>query len=187
MASSINFLSKQHKKVTDQQKKDQLWFRYSLMVLAGVVVVTLFSVGVSVFFQFRLRAAQAQAKDLERQVLANEEVEKSAAILVKKLAILKDLFDERQDKQEALEYFTNLFGPNVVLKDIQYQSTEGILSLRLQAQSVFELERVFGLLELQQTVERYGDVARSELRRDQAGYYEMTITIVFEGEEQSTR
>jgi Tfp pilus assembly protein PilN len=183
MAHGINFLSKQHKKVTNQQKKDRQWFRYSLMALGVVVVVTVASVATSYFFQFQLNHAQAKAKDLERQVLANEEVEKSAAILVKKLAILKDLFDERQDKQQALEYFTNLFGPNVVLKDIQYQSTEGILSLRLQAQSVFELERVFGLLALEQTVDRYGNVARSELRRDEAGFYEMTITIVFTKQE----
>jgi len=179
MANGINFLSKQHKKTTKQQTKDKLWFRYSLGVLAVVVTVTLLSVGASFFFQFRLGQAQAHAKDLEREVLANEEAEKSAAVLVKKLSILKELFDERQDKQQALEYFTNLFGPSVVLKDIQYQSIEGILEIRIQAESIFELERVFGLLVLGQTTELYGKVATSDLRRDKSGFYEMNLTIVF--------
>jgi hypothetical protein len=152
-----------------------------------VETLTLLIVGTSFFLQFRLAQAQAQSRDLEREILANEEVEKSAAILIKKLSILKELLDERQDKQQALEYFTNLFGESVILKDIQYQSIEGILSLRIQAASIFELERIFGLLTTQQTVDLYGSVATSELRRDKSGFYEMNIVIVFKLDEVAGR
>jgi hypothetical protein len=166
MANSINFLSTQHRKGTEQQKRDRQWFKWSLFGLGGVIVVLLAAIGSSFFLQYQV----GRAKN-------SEEVEKSAVVLAKKVSILKILFDERQDKQQAIEYFSNLFGDNVVLKDITYQASEGILSLRVQAFSVFELERVFALLQQEETTSRYATVATSDLRRDQEGAYAMNLTI----------
>jgi hypothetical protein len=177
MANSINFLSTQHRKGTEQQKRDRQWFKWSLFGLGGVIVVLLAAIGSSFFLQYQVGRAKNTAQDLEREILASEEVEKSAVVLAKKVSILKILFDERQDKQQAIEYFSNLFGDNVVLKDITYQASEGILSLRVQAFSVFELERVFALLQQEETTSRYATVATSDLRRDQEGAYAMNLTI----------
>lgn len=173
----INFLSAKHRKATDQQKQDKQFFKFSVLGFSGVLVVLLIAVGFSFWLQFQLTKSQATAKDLERQILANEAVEKSAVVLAKKVSVLKELLDERQDKQQAIEFFSSLFGSSVVLKDITYQSIEGILSLRVQAFSIFDLEQVFLRLREEETVARYGTVATSELRRDQEGAYSLNLTI----------
>jgi hypothetical protein len=173
----INFLSTKHRKATEQQKQDKKLFRYAVIAFSGILAILLVAVGFSFFLQFQLNASQNKAKDLERQILANEAIEKSAVVLAKKVSVLKTLLEERQDKQQALEFFSNLFGSNVVLKDITYQATEGLLSLRVQAFSVFELEQVFNRLKEEETVARYGNVATSDLRRDQEGAYSLNLTI----------
>lgn len=177
MARGVNFLNVQHRKATVQEKLDRQWFRYSLYgvgVLTGVIIIL---AGVFFFLQYQIGQVEARTQALEREVLASEEVEKSALVLAKKLSILETLFDERQDKQQAIEYFTNLLGSNIVIKEINYQQTEGILSLRVQSGSVFDLERVFGLVQSDQTKQLYGTIATSDLRRDQIGIYTLNITI----------
>lgn len=173
----INFLSSKHRKATEQQKQDKKFFRFAVGGFIGIIVVILVAVGFSFWLQFELGKSQDRGKDLERQILANEAIEKSAVVLAKKVSVLKQLIDERQDKQQAIAFFSNLFGSNVVLKDITYQSTESILSLRIQAFSIFDLEQVFLRLGEEETVTRYGKVATSDLRRDETGAYSLNLTV----------
>jgi hypothetical protein len=173
----INFLSSKHHKATEQQRQDRKLFRFAVIGFVVVIVVILVAVGLSFWLQFELGKSQAKGKDLERQILANEAIERSAVVLAKKVSVLKTLIDERQDKQQAIAFFSSLFGSNVVLKDITYQSTESILSLRIQAFSIFDLEQVFLKLGEEETVARYGKVATSDLRRDETGAYSLNLTV----------
>lgn len=174
---SINFLSQQHKKITKQQKLDQKLFRFSIigLVVSGLFVVV--AIGSLVFMNLRFTTAEDEVSQLESQILANEEIEESAVVLSRKVSILDELIDQRDDKQQAIEYFTNLFGPQVVLRDISYQSEEGLLQIGVQTLSIFELERVIDLLRGGQTVDRYGLIKLTNLRRGSQGEYGLSLQI----------
>lgn len=184
MEKEINFLHSFRKKATKQQKQDKLFFRIAAAACSVVVVVTLISVGVSFLYQSRVAALQKTAKDLERQILASEELEKSAVILGKKLTVLKELFDDRHDKQKALDYFTSLFGPDVVVSNIDYEANEGILSLRVDTGSIFVIEEVINLLRSGQTKQEYPSLKLSDLRRTDQGDYAVTITVTLQSNAQ---
>lgn len=177
MAESINFLSQQHKKTTKQQKLDRKLFRFSIIGISVVAVLTVAALATSVFLNVRLSAAEDRVKQLESQILANEDVEESAVVLSKKVSILDELIEQRDNKQEAIEYFTNLFGPQVVLRDISYQAEEGLVQIGVQTLSIFELERVVGLLRNTQTIDRYGVIRLTNIRRGNQGEYGLSLQV----------
>ncbi len=177
-SGGINFLHQFRKKITKQQSRDLLFFRYAAGALGVVAILTLLAVGASFWLQYRVSANGDRIKDLQRQILLQEDVERSVVILTRKLGVLGELLEQRQDKQAAIEYFTQLFGPEVLLEEIDYADSESILSLRVKVPSVFSVDAIFAQLESAQTRERYGVVKMSELRRDKEGQYSFVITVV---------
>jgi hypothetical protein len=175
--NGINFLHQYQRKVTKQYKIDKKLLQGAGAGVAVVVVLVLTAIAGTFFLQYQVKQVQAEAKDLEKTILANEETEKSVVLLGKKLTVLSTLFEERHDKQEALRYFTSLFGDQVVVKDIDYEAKDSILSLRVAATSVFEVERIFTLIQTDETRQKYPTISSSELRRGNKGGYEVTITV----------
>ena len=98
--------------------------------------------------------------------------------MTKKLAITRNLLDQRQEKQQAIDYFTQLFGDQVLLKQIDYAADEGILSLRVEAINIFLTDQIFAQLGTPETHQRYPYITKSDLRREPNGRYAVTITVV---------
>jgi len=173
----INFVSHQAKKLSTQQKKDQLYFRYALGVFVFILGVFLLSLIVFVYVKSQLDNSLKQEKQLENLILGQENIEKSLLISNAKLEVLVTLFKDRFDKQAAMSFFSNLFGEQVLIKDMNYEAEDKILSLSLNCKSVFELERVLNLLSSPEVSARFGQVNKSQLKRDSAGKYNLTLTI----------
>lgn len=183
MAREINFVQGRRKKLTKDQKKDFQIFRIVIGVFGFLVVVFLITLGVDFYLQFQVKQAQDEQKQIERQVLAQESVEQSIVITTEKLKVLSELFEQRYDKQAAIDYFSNIFGSEVLIKDIKYEADERILSLRIQSQSIFVLEDVFLKLSDPSVAEQFGQVNKSELIRNDQGSYNMAITLSLAEEE----
>jgi hypothetical protein len=177
MAREINFVQGRRKKLTKDQKKDFQIFRIVVATFGILIAVFLITLGIDFYLKFQVKNAQDQQQEMERQILAQESVEQSLVIATEKLKILSELFDQRYDKQAAIEYFSNIFGSQVLIKDINYEADERILSLRLQSQSIFILEEVFLKLSDPSVEEQFGNVNKSELIRNDRGGYNMAITL----------
>jgi hypothetical protein len=175
--NGINFLYQYRKNSTAQQQLDKRLFKLAAVGFTVVILLTLTAISASFYFQLQIKATQDQTQQLEQSILDNQQAEKTAVLLGKKLSVLKVLFEVRHDKQQALRYFTTLFGDQVVVKDIDYVAEESILSLRVEADSIFETERVFRLFTNQQTKQLYPFVTSSELRRGDDGAYQVTLTV----------
>jgi hypothetical protein len=183
MARQINFVQGRRKQLTKDQKKDFKIFKIVMGAFGILVAIFLIILGVDFYLQFQVKSAKDQQKDMERQVLAQESVEQSIIIATEKLKILAELFDQRYDKQAAIDYFSNIFGSQVLIKDINYEADERILSLRLQSQSIFVLEEVFLKLSDPTVEEQFGNINKSELIRNDRGGYNMAITLSLSEEE----
>jgi len=175
--TGINFLSQRRKKLTTTQKRDRQIFKIGMGILGGVIVFLLSVLGLRYWFGLRLdtvREVQAQARS---QILGQEEVERSYIISVNKVIILAELFKDRQNKQQAIEYFSSVFGDEVLVKQIAFEGDDQLLTFRLQAEDVFILEQVFDQLQSTEVKTRFAQVTPSDLRRSAEGDYEMTVAV----------
>lgn len=177
MAREINFVQSRRKTLTKNQENDLKIFKITAGVFGVLIAVFLVVLGIDFFLQFQVKAVMDNEKRMESQILSHGLVEQSILVTSEKLKILSELFDLRYDKQAAIEYFSAIFGPEVLIKDINYEADEKILSLRIQATSVFILEQVFAKLAEPEVEERFGIVNKSELIRNDRGRYSMAITL----------
>lgn len=186
MAREINFVQSRRRQLTKNQENDLKIFKITTGVF-GVLVVGFLAVLITNFFlQFQVKSIKDQEKQLETQILSNGLVEQSILVTSEKLKILAELFDQRYDKQAAIEYFSDIFGPDVLIKDINYEANEEILSLRVQATSIFILEQVFARLANPEVEQQFGLVNKSELVRNDRGRYSMAITLSLSDEKPAT-
>lgn len=87
-------------------------------------------------------------------------------------------FVKRQDKQDAIKYFTKVFGPDVVVEKIAYDASSQLLAFGLRAADVFILERVFQVLAETADSKKFTQVSKSDLQRGGQASYRMQITVV---------
>lgn len=131
---------------------------------------------------YQLQQLSNQENRLLSQVRSQEDSEKSYVIFAAKLNVLSQLFAQRRDKQEALEYFTTLFGSDVLVSDVAYDADSGVLTLGLKANNIFTLQTVFEQLRSEEVKSQFTSVTTSELRRDDQGSYQTTVTIALKEE-----
>jgi len=180
MVNTINFLNQHRENIVERQQRERTWFRWSIGFFAFVAVLSAALVGATFFIQFRINTTQQRISAVEQQVLAQQDVEESVVILVEKLKTLAQLLEIRSDKQEALSFFTDLFGSQVLVRQIAYEADSSILSLRLETPSYFTLQNMFELLDRPETREQYPFISKSELRRSQSAAYSMAITVILD-------
>lgn len=182
MAREINFVQSRRKQLTKNQENDLKIFKISGAVFGVLVVIFLVALSINFYLQFRIKSIKDQEKRMESQILSNGLIEQSILVTTEKLKILAELFDQRYDKQAAIEYFSSIFGPEVLIKDINYAADEKILSLRVQATSIFILEQVFAQLSNPEVEQKFGIINKSELIRNDRGRYSMAITLSLDEE-----
>jgi hypothetical protein len=179
MRLDINFLHQHRKELSSLEKKDKQYYKYSLW---GAIVVTIISclvAGLGLFLSFSSNQVLANRQSLEATILQQQDLDRSALVLSAKVGSLANLISQRGDKQQAISYFTDLFSSDeVLIKDINYQSREGVLQLRIEAQSIFVFENLVKALESEETKSRFESIVQSDLRRSREGTYSIAVTVV---------
>lgn len=175
----INFLSQQNLKLTAQQQKDRVVFKYSL--IAFIVFASIFSVAFSVnlYLRYRFNRVQAQVTAAKKQIDSERTLEANYLFFVNKLLIIRELFDQRAEKQIAIGFFTDLFGPEVTISGLNYIMEEGILSLQVTSPHVFILETAFSALENPEVQAQFKSLSKTNLNRLPTGEYVFTLTVSF--------
>ncbi len=176
---SVNFLSKINQQLSDQQKKDRKIFKICLIVFIAVMVVLVLTFSTSFYLQYRLKSVKAQVEQAEAEIDSKKELETDYLSFVNKLIIIRELFDQRTDKQIAMGYFADLFGPDVEISGLNYDMETGILSLNITSPHVFYLEEVFNSLEKPAVKKHFNSIEKSNLNREESGEYTFTITVDF--------
>lgn len=185
MSRTINFVGDLRKKLTKVQVQDQKILRWTLVGLATVFALFLATVGVRFLFIYQLNNLQSQQTAAQAAILEQESVEREYNIFAHKLRHLSMLFGQRQDKQEALMFFSQVFGPDVIVSGIDYAAGAGdLLSFTILVPDVFELERVFAILEGDEVRSEYPTVQKQGLRRGDDARYRMSLQIQLESREE---
>lgn len=176
--SEINFLRNRRKKLTKLQQLDKRLMKFSIYGFIGLIVIFLIVFGTHLFFNRRLKTILESQDLTTQQILTNESVEKDFVLMMSKVDILSKIYEQRRDKQEAIRYFSNIFGPKVTIKQIEYTGTDNLLTFILAAEDVFSIDDVLTFLNSDEVKEKFIQVTPSNLRRKEDAEYQLNIAVV---------
>lgn len=179
----INFLRNRRKKLTNLQKRDKKWMYWSIYFFSGVMVIFFIVLMVHLFFNRRLATIVATQENTTEQILNNESVEKDFVLMMSKLDVLGQIYRQRRDKQEAINYFSTVFGSDVTIKQIEYAGGDNLLTFILSADNVFSIDRVLEFLKSSEIQDKFVQVTPSDLRRNESASYQISIAVVLRDSE----
>ncbi len=177
MPRSINFVRERQRRLTQLEIRDRALLRWVVMVFIGVVVAVVVTVGIRFFFVYRVTKTSTDQQTLRKGIESKETIEKSFTVFTYKLKALTDLFGKRKEKQEALEYFSSLFGPDVIIRQLSYNESDEVLHFTLESKNVFVLEEVFSKMSSQEVKTKYPTIVNESLIRANTAKYSMNVKI----------
>ena len=173
----INFLSQRRLTLTKVEEKDVVYQKYSSWVFGGVLLLFSIAAGFNIFFTQQLKKINTSEELFTKQIAGEESTELTYLVFAHKLKTVKKLYQNRSNKQQAIDYFSNLFGNQVFLSGMNYGGDTNELSLRLTSENVFALEKILNTLDSENVKNSFSSVTKSGLRRDNNGSYNLDIAI----------
>lgn len=177
-ARQINFLSERRKSLTKTEHQDLQLIKIVGGVFGVIVLICAVLISIRVYLGRQFSQVQESEKLARAQIVDNETIERSFVIFVYKLTAMTNITQDKEAKNEAITFFSQLFGEDVFIKQMSFLEKEKILSLRIQSESVFSLQEVFRKLSEDDVRGRFASLSPSNLLRTPAGDYEMSITAV---------
>lgn len=181
----INFLSRLNQTLSVQQQKDKRLSRWAFGAFMVVMVCFVFVFAINLYLGYRVKRVEAQTEAAKKQIDSERELEASYLFFVNKLVIIRELFDQRADKQVAMNYFSELFGPEVTISGLNFNMEKGILALQLASPHVFVLENAFNTLDQSDVREQFVSLTKSNLTRQDNGQYNFTLTLSLNDDSQA--
>ncbi len=179
MSQSINFVGDRRKRLNKTQKQDKKIMGIMINVLIGVFIIFLIVLGLRLFYIFRVKTVKDQQAGVRNVILSHETIEKEYIIFAQKLKKLSVFFGRRKDKQEALVFFSKVFGSDVIVSGIDYTSAdEDVVSFTIKAPNIFVMERVFNTLEDPKVDSIYPNITKSGMNRSGSGNYTVNLAVV---------
>jgi nitrogen fixation/metabolism regulation signal transduction histidine kinase len=178
--TEINFLTQRRLTLTKVGEKDAVYQKYSMWVFIGVISLFLIATGLNLYFSQQLSNLNQREKNLTSQISSEESTELTFLLFSHKLKTVKDLYQNRSNKQQAIDYFSNLFGSQVFLSGMSYGGTTGSensLSLRLTGENIFALEKLLNTLDMDDVKQAFTSIKKSGLRRENNGTYSVDIAV----------
>lgn len=177
MVRTINFVRERQRSLTKIEAQDALTLRWTTIGLGVIVALVFIAVGARLFFVYSLKSVTQTQQNIRQQIISHQEVEKSFTIFTYKLKTLSDLFGKRREKQEALEYFSSIFGPDVIVRQLQYSDTNQVLKFTMEAKNIFVMDHVFVVLNGDEIKKKYPSIQKEQLHRGSSGEYGIQLTI----------
>jgi len=177
MARTINFVRDRQHNLSLLEVQDRKMFRWALIASGVAITLVLIAVSARLLMLYQLKQVTAEQKRLKEAITSKEEVEKSFTVFTHKLKSLTELFGKRKEKQETLEYFSNLFDQDVVISQLTYSSESEELSFTLTAKNVFVMDKVMTTLNGSEVRTKYPTMTKTSMSRSQDGKYSMNLSI----------
>ncbi len=179
MSKTINFVGERRKKLDLTQRKDYDSLKKVVITFVVIFAIFLATLGTRLYFVFQVREVLDEQDTISQVIASQQQTELDYNIFAQKLKQLTDLFGVRKDKQEAFEFFSQVFGPEVIISEIDYSSSANdILQFTIDAPSVFVMERVFELLNSEEVRNKFAGISKSDLTRTSQARYNLTLTVI---------
>lgn len=174
---NINFLANRRSLKNKQKEQDKKLFKISSYVIGAVLFLTVAALAGKFFVNLRINKANEDIAHYRTTILTQESTELSYLIFVNKLAAISDIYKKRSDKQEAMNYFSEICRDSAEVVGMSYQEEEGGLVLQLSNAEVFKLEQTMDTLDSDDVRSKYPDIQKSVLNRSDQGDYKLTLQL----------
>ncbi len=176
---TINFVRKRRRELSKVEVQDQQYLKYAFYIIGGVLALFIITIGVRIGLSIFVSRTNEANNLLTSQIDSKQAVEGQYVIFMKKVETLVDLFSQRKEKQEAIEYFSSLFEDSlgVRISQLSYSAETHTLDFTLRAPTVFVLEEVFATLKSEGARQRYPTFTIAQLGRDDVGAYGLQINL----------
>lgn len=174
---NINFLANRVNVKGKQKKQDIKIFKISTYVAAGIFIVLAGALGFKLYTNLRINNAEKQIEQYKQSILGQESTEVSYLIFANKIKVIGEIYKNRSNKQEAMNYFSEVFGGKAEIIGMNYQADQGGLILQLSSDNVFNFQAVEDTLDSSELRQAYDSVEKSALSRTETGSYKLTIKL----------
>lgn len=174
---NINFLEYRVKQQSKQKEQDKRLFRISSITLAVACVLMVATFGFKLYNNLTLNQTEQKIADYKASILAQEQTEITYLIFVNKIKVITEIYQKRSDKQTAMNYFADSLREHADIIGMTYQEDEGGLSLQLSSRNIFQFDTAQSILDSAEMRERYQNIKKNTLSREDTGAYRMTLQL----------
>ena len=174
---NINFLANRRSLKDKQKEQDKKLFRISTYVIGAILFLTVAAFAGKFFINLKIKQAGEDISKYRTTILTKENTELSYLIFVNKLSAISEIYKKRSDKQEAMNYFSEICADSADVVGMGYQEEEGGLVLQLSNDEVFKLEQTIETLDSEEVRKKYPNIQKSVLNRGELGEYKLTLQL----------
>ncbi|HCC84789.1 MAG TPA: hypothetical protein DEP87_03850 [Candidatus Pacebacteria bacterium] len=174
---TINFFGRAgdlYRRTRDQDRKflTGSWIIFGLTLGVFGLVLSL-----NLYFGFQLKEAAANQTQTLQSLLDSQPLEVSYLIFSQKLKSIAEIFEHRNNKQQAINYLANLFGDQVFISGVSYDGEAQVLSLNLDSADIFKLENLLSSLDTPEVKTNFSSLTKSNIKRNEDGSYGLKVTL----------
>lgn len=174
---SINFLGKRGSIYQSNLVRDHKLFLAALICFGVSIIIFLAMIGFNIYLGVKLQNITKKQKETQQSIVTNQTVEASYLLFSNKLKAIGEIFEKRNNKQQAINYLSSLFGDSAFIGGVTYDGEAQILSLTVSSNNVFLLEDLMQRLDSDEVRANFASLNKSNIRRTEDGKYEMKLTI----------
>ncbi len=174
---SINFFGRAGDVYQRTRQQDQKFLKWSLVWFGGVVGVFLILLIINLLLGRQLKQLNTAQTEGKQSLVNNQSVEVAYLVFSHKLAAIAQIFEQRNNKQQAINYLSSLFGNQVFISGVTYEGTAQVLSLNLNSANIFDLSQLLQQLDTSEVKENFSSLVKSNIRRNEDGSYDLKLTL----------
>jgi hypothetical protein len=176
-SQSINFFGRAGDLYQRTRQQDQKFLKWALIGFGIVVGIFLILLTINLILGQQLKRLNTQQLEGKQSLVNNQSVEVAYLIFSHKLAAIAQIFEQRNNKQQAINYLSSLFGSQVFISGVTYEGTAQVLSLNLNSANIFDLSQLLEQLDTPEVKQNFSSLVKSNIRRNDDGSYDLKLTL----------
>lgn len=174
---TINFFGRASDLYQRTRTLDQKIFQWSLIGFLIVMVIFVGLLATNLYFGQQLKQVSQNQNQVKQSLVDNQPLEVSYLIFSQKLKAIAEIFVHRNNKQQAINYLSNLFGDQVFISGVTYDGDAQVLSLNLNSANIFDLQKLLSDLDTPDVRTNFSSLSKSNVKRNENGSYDLKVTL----------
>ncbi len=174
---TINFFGRASDLYQRTRILDQKILRWSLVGFLVVLVVFVGLLATNLYLGQQLKTVSQDQNRVKQSLVDNQPLEVSYLVFSQKLKAIAEIFEHRNNKQQAINYLSNLFGDQVFISGVTYDGDAQVLSLNLNSANIFDLQGLLNALDTPEVHTNFSSLSKSNIKRNENGSYDLKVTL----------
>jgi|GEM_PF-1683540 len=177
MFLTVNFARTTSQRRRQQEKLDLKFFKLVLLGLGATFLVFVSLFVAKTLLAKKLVVLKTKEAKLTQQWENLKLQEMAYAVYIQKVKILAQLFNFRQEKQQALKKFRSFFDQGAKVVGLKYSVDTQEIMFQIRSESIFVLQKVIEKLDSSEIKQDFGTVSKDRISRSEDGGYVLGVRV----------